>query len=73
VKANQATHSVREMCRLLKISKSGFYAWDRRPLSARARADIGLTAKIHEIRSSRRLRRANIRRARRRARYPGGL
>jgi putative transposase len=49
VKANQATHSVREMCRLLKVSKSGFYAWERRPMSARARADIGLTAKIHEI------------------------
>jgi putative transposase len=49
VKANQATHSVREMCRLLNISKSGFYAWDRRPMSARARVDIALTAKIHEI------------------------
>jgi putative transposase len=37
------------MCRLLKISKSGFYAWDGRPMSARAREDIGLTAKIHAI------------------------
>ncbi len=49
MKANQATHPVRVMCRLLKISKSGFYAWDGRPLSARARADIGLTAQIHAI------------------------
>jgi transposase InsO family protein len=49
VKANQATHPVRVMCRLLKISKSGFYAWDGRPLSARAREDIGLTARIHAI------------------------
>lgn len=49
MKANQATHSVREMCRLLKISKSGFYAWERRPLSARARVDLALTARIHEI------------------------
>ena len=49
MKANQATHPVRVMCRLLKISKSGFYAWDGRPLSSRARADIGLTAKIHAI------------------------
>jgi transposase InsO family protein len=49
VKANQATHPVRVMCRLLKISKSGFYAWDGRPPSARTREDIGLTARIHAI------------------------
>jgi putative transposase len=37
------------MCRLLKVSPSGFYAWDERPMSARQRADIALTARIHEI------------------------
>ena len=49
MKANQATYPVRVMCRLLKISKSGFYAWDGRPLSPRARVDLGLTARIHAI------------------------
>jgi putative transposase len=49
VKANQATHSVQVMCRLLKVTPSGFYAWDERPMSARQRADIALTARIHEI------------------------
>jgi putative transposase len=49
VKANQATCSVQVMCRLLKVSPSGFYAWDERPISARERADIALTARIHEI------------------------
>ena len=49
MKANQATHSVRVMCRLLKVSKSGFYAWDRRGMSARERADVELTIHIRAI------------------------
>lgn len=49
MKANQATYPVRVMCRLLKISKSGFYGWLHRPMSNRARSDIALTAKIHAI------------------------
>src|SRR5256885_7407886 len=49
VKANQAIHSVGTMCRVLKISRSGYYAWCDRPLSARARRDLWLTEKIEEI------------------------
>jgi putative transposase len=37
------------MCRLLKVSPSGFYAWEKRPMSDRERTDIALTARIHEI------------------------
>jgi len=49
VKANQATHPVGVMCRVLKISRSGFYAWRSRPMCARAREDLWLTGKIAAI------------------------
>jgi putative transposase len=37
------------MCRLLGVSRSGYYAWRRRPPCARARADQGLSQRIREI------------------------
>ena len=49
MKVNQATHSVGVMCRLLQISRSGYYAWVGRPMSARARSDLALTGKIEAI------------------------
>ena len=37
------------MCRTLGVSPSGYYAWRKRPLSPRARADVELTAQIQAI------------------------
>jgi putative transposase len=49
VKANQAMHSVRMMCRLLDVSSSGFYAWCLRAPSKRTSADAELSGRIQHI------------------------
>lgn len=47
--AHQAFHGVAPVCRMLGVSPSGFYAWRKRPLGPRARADVELSAEIQAI------------------------
>ena len=48
VDAQKATYDVAVLCRLLKVSRSGYYAWVARPPSARAVADGVLTIQIRD-------------------------
>jgi putative transposase len=49
VKAHRAEHCIATMCRVLGVSASGYYAWQRRAPSARAQQNAELTMKIHTI------------------------
>ncbi|MGH2946163.1 MAG: IS3 family transposase [Solirubrobacteraceae bacterium] len=49
IAARRAEHSIKIMCRVLDVSRSGFHAWARREPSARAVADRALSERIAEI------------------------
>lgn len=49
MKAHQAEFPIATMCRVLAVSRSGYYAWRNRPPSARAQQDARLTTRIKQI------------------------
>jgi putative transposase len=49
IAAERATHSVKTLCRVLGVSRSGFHAWVARPASARALVDADLRERIEKI------------------------
>ena len=54
VLARKAEHSIKLMCRVLEVSRSGYHAWAARPLSARGAEDARLTVRIRELHEQRR-------------------
>jgi putative transposase len=50
IDAEKACFPVCMLCRVLKVSKSGYYAWKNRPPSRRCQEeDAALTEKIREV------------------------
>jgi putative transposase len=49
IEAERTSFPVQFMCRMLGVSRSGYYDWRGRPPSARNQADGALTEKIREI------------------------
>jgi putative transposase len=49
IATEKADHSVKTMCRVLGVSRAGFYAWQGRAPSARALEDERLTSRIRAI------------------------
>jgi putative transposase len=46
--AHEEEFSVKRMCQVLKVQRSGYYAWKGRPVSPREQANTELLAKIRE-------------------------
>lgn len=46
---HQHQHRIERLCQVLAVSRSGYYAWRRRPLSARARANAGLVERMTQL------------------------
>jgi len=49
IKENNRQYGVQNMCRVLKVSRSGYYAWGIRPLSTRSQFDKYLVTEIQHI------------------------
>jgi putative transposase len=49
IAAKKTEHSVKTMCRVLEVSRSGYHAWARREPSSRALEDERLTGRIREV------------------------
>ncbi len=46
IAAQRAEHTVTILCRCLQVTRTGFYAWCRRPVSAHRQEDARLRVKV---------------------------
>lgn len=49
IRVQKAFHAVRTLCRVLEVSRSGFYAWSRRSASPRAIEDSRIVAEVAAV------------------------
>jgi putative transposase len=49
IAAEKAHYSVAQLCRVLQVAPSGYYAWQQRQPSPRAQANVALTEQIREV------------------------
>ena len=49
IRAHEEEYAIRRMCRWLAVSPSGYYAWQKRPESARAKTNLRLVVEIRAI------------------------
>jgi putative transposase len=49
IAAEKAQYSVAQLCRVLQVAPSGYYAWQHRPPSPRAQANAVLTEQIRDV------------------------
>jgi putative transposase len=49
IDAEKAAYPITMLCRLVDVSRAGYYAWSRRPPSQRTQADAALTEEIRAI------------------------
>ncbi len=49
IERERQSYPVERLCKMMEVSRSGFYGWRRRPKSKRAQQDEGLTRQIHHI------------------------
>jgi putative transposase len=54
IRAHERIFHITTMCRVLEVSRAGFYKWRAQPLAERVQADVVLAARIRAIHTGRR-------------------